>query len=180
MEYVVTRDSEPKAKWSKKRKELKVLMCVSSISEELSRTSVRPPVPPPVTRAPVTSSLSQSSKTFFPQCSSLFGSTCHFEDLIEATQDYRQQPCLETVTRIGEFIFKGCLEAGREDMVRELSGCFKNTLPEGEMREGFEEFINSKLGQKKEEEVKWKEKNMRKHLERSLSVVNVVELWIKM
>ncbi|GMH90835.1 hypothetical protein TrVE_jg1302 [Triparma verrucosa] len=48
-------------------------------------------------------------------------------------------------------------------MVRELSGCFRNTLPEGEMREGFEEFINSKLGQKKEEEeeVKWKKKDIK-------------------
>ncbi|GMI18447.1 hypothetical protein TrLO_g12345 [Triparma laevis f. longispina] len=145
-----------KAKWSKKRKELTVkLACIgegglggdvadqSEITSEQLKSSITPPLPPPQPTLP--SSITKSSKTFFPTCSLLFGSTRYFEDLIESTQDYRQQSTDSNLIKIGGLIYKGCEGVERLDKVKELSDSFAQTLPLSS-RSVLEEYINSEIG----------------------------------
>ena len=137
-----------RAKWSKKRSELKVTL-VDTAAEKDPKPKLEPSrpaqMPPPLAQQ-------QLPRTFFPRAGAIFGDSREFEDLIEAVQDWRRDTSKANILSVAKLIVKGCESVGRETEIRTLGAIFMEKtavagVEGGTTREAFFE----SLGRQEEE-----------------------------
>ena len=124
------RDGGVRAKWKKKSKELWVTFEDGKALPKVSTLQAAEVLPPPPLQATQVAKKKQQSlsRDFFPRASFLFGDSREFEDLIEATQDWRREMSKTNMLRVAKLIVKGCEKGGREDEIRELGRIFMDKI----------------------------------------------------